>query len=87
MDDGIKDTTKTSLRLFVENGVYPGNFLYRVLSNQLMESIIAADSHNKKHISDIVNYIYKHIPCASYGSNKKVDEWMNKKHKVRNDTT
>lgn len=53
-----------------------GEFLYAVLSNNLVESFKRADEENKRDLEEIVQYCYWYIPAESWGSPEKVRNWV-----------
>jgi hypothetical protein len=71
-------TIVESLTSYAEAGVPTGAFLRAVLSNDLMEAVGRADWINGPAIAHILAYCYNNIPSASWGSEKKVDEWIAK---------
>jgi hypothetical protein len=64
-----------SIDLFVQTGRPPGDFVYAVLTNDLKESFMRADSLNRQNLYDIVCYCYSEIPAIAWGSVEKVREW------------
>ena len=66
-----------SLRLYVEERIPPGDFLYAVLTNDLRESFGRADEENRAAMFEIVAYCWNHIPCTCWGSPERVREWLN----------
>ena len=53
-----------------------GDFLFAVLSNNLMASFGRADEDNRRDLFEICDYVYNHIPAACHGSRKTVKEWL-----------
>lgn len=74
----IPERTLNSLVLYVEHGTSIGDFLYAVLSNDLVESVNCADTENAQVLSDIVRFVYNEIPSAAWGNPNKVNAWMAK---------
>ena len=60
---------------WVEKRILPGGFLTAVLENDLKNAVSRADDISKKHIADIVTYLYNYVPSACWGSKEKVEEW------------
>lgn len=65
-----------SLRLYVEEHVPPGDFLYAVLTNDLRESFGRADENNQAAMFEIVAYCWNKIPVQCWGSPERVKEWL-----------
>ena len=68
MRDGVK--------LYLEHGIEPGDFLYAVLCNKLVESFGRADTTNRAHMYDWANFLYNEMPIGSWGSEGVVKTWM-----------
>ena len=60
---------------WVEQHTLPGGFLTAVLKNDLKGAVDRADDISKKHIVDIVIYLYNYVPSACWGSKEKVEAW------------
>jgi len=67
---------KETLDRYINNKIPTGGFLHAVLSNDLAEACMRADSLNKHRLFEIVSYIYNNLPIDSWGSNEKVDKWL-----------
>lgn len=65
-----------ALERYLNHGIMPGSFLTAVLQNNLAEACGRADSSNSSNISNIVGYIYNHLPSNSWGSAEKVQEYL-----------
>lgn len=66
-----------SLKLYVEKRVPTGGFLEAVLKNDLCEALGRADKVNSRLLKSIVMYVYWEIPGNCWGSEEKVDAWLN----------
>ena len=44
------------MRLYIEPGIRPGNFLEAVVGNNLVESYARADDYTRKHMQDFVEF-------------------------------
>jgi hypothetical protein len=75
-----KTTTLDAIKRYADDGVPTGDFLYAVLTNNLVDSIGRADRENLAALPEIVNYIYNNIPGRSWGSPEKVDSWLKEKY-------
>ena len=74
----IPDRTIESLRKYVEHGIPTGDFLYAVLTNNLMESFGRADDENREALFEIYEYVYNKIPSSCHGSKAAVAAWLDK---------
>lgn len=68
---------REGVRRYVLQGVPPGEFLYAVLCNQLVEAYAKADYINEGAMRDWASFLYNHMPIGSWGSKKKVADWVN----------
>jgi hypothetical protein len=51
-----------SLERFLEQGIHPGDFMVRVLENNLVGAVAHADETSKQHLCDLVMFISNHLP-------------------------
>ena len=65
-----------AVRLYLENGIEPGSFLMSVLENNLKNAVAYADNINRDRLFDIVFFLYNFFPAEAWGSEKKVEEWI-----------
>jgi len=72
----MKDDTKAALLLFRDHGKHPGDFLYHVLTNDLVEAIRAADNDNCADLREIVIWIHDHMPWQAWSTEPKVKMWI-----------
>lgn len=84
----IPDATLQGIRLYVEAGVPPGDFLMAVLQNDLKEAFGRADEYNTRAMHSIVQYLYNHVPEVCWGSPEKVKQWltMHQTHREKAET-
>ena len=75
----IPQHTKDALDRYVNEGILPGGFLVKVLSNDLFGAVGHADSENKKALADICAYIYNELPSGAWGSKQIVVDYANSK--------
>jgi len=78
-------SAKENLQRYAESGIPTGGFLQAVLENNLMEAVARADQFNLPALPHICSYIYNTLPMACHGSPKRVEEWLQRKAKERND--
>ena len=51
-----------SLERFLEHGIHPGDFMVRVLENNLVGAVAHADENSKQHLCDLVMSVsYTHL--------------------------
>ena len=74
--EDIPEHTQYSLKMYVEEGYFPGGFLLAVLSNDLMGAFGRADSENLEAMPQIVRFIYNRTPCDCWGSVEKVGKFL-----------
>ena len=65
-----------SIKLYVEQGVEPGGFLYAVLSNDFVGAFSKADEYNIQCLMDYATWLYCDAPMACWGSKDKVRKWI-----------
>ena len=75
----LPEHMQEGMKLYIENGIPPGDFLLAVLENNLMEAFGRADSINRYALFDFCQFLYNKAPPQCYGSPDKVAEWLNKK--------
>ncbi len=71
----LPEHIQEGVRLYIERGVLPGDFLQAVICNNLKESFAYADNTNCARMYDIVSFFYLHAPSISWGSEKKMKAW------------
>jgi len=68
-----------ALRRYVLDGVLSeGSFKWYLLTGQLFEAYRKADSGNLRQMRELVEWIHRYAPNASYGSVENVRSWNNK---------
>jgi hypothetical protein len=72
----MKDITKDTIDRYVKEGIPTGDFLYAVLSNDLMEAFGRADEDNRRDLFEICQYIYNETPAICHGSKERINEWI-----------
>lgn len=72
----LPEHTREGARMWIENGVLPGDFLRAVLTNKLKESFMYADHINLARMFDIVSFWYNEAPADCWGSEEKVTKWF-----------
>ena len=59
--------------------IHPGDFLYAVLCNNLMEAASRADYINQHSLYIYAAFLYNEAPIGSYGSKENVEKWLAEK--------
>ena len=65
-----------SINRYVEHGLRPGSFVMAVLSNDLAAAFQTADDESHRGLRDILRYIRWEIPGTCWGSQAKVEAWL-----------
>lgn len=69
---------RNGLEAYVKRGVPTGDFLYGVLTNNFIKIVTHADDENINNILAYANWLYNYCPIGAWGSEEKVNEWINK---------
>jgi len=64
------------LRQYVNERIAPGGFLTAVIRNDLAAAYGAADNKCMKNLPAIVAYLYNEAPRACWGSQERMDKWL-----------
>ena len=67
---------REGVKLWIEKGVLPGDFLAAFLRNDLKETFVRADDINRQRIGDFVTFFYMYAPINCWGSPENMTEWM-----------
>lgn len=70
-----------ALNRYIDHGLRPGSFLQAVISNDLHDACRRADDENIKILPAYVAYLYNERQPECWGSNKIMEEWINKRSK------
>lgn len=71
------------LRLYLEDGTMPGDFMEAILRNDLMTACAHADATNKHNIFQWAEWLYNYAPMGSYGSSENVQNWSKQRQAAR----
>ncbi len=74
--DCIRPDTIETINNYVTKGFAPGDFVYAVLSNNLMEAFGRADDDNRRALFYICDYVYNEVPARAWGSPDKIAAWL-----------
>lgn len=66
------------MKLYLEEGIEPGGFLYAVLCNDLMGACGNADMINLHLLPIYARFLYNEAPIGSFGSPEKVANYIAK---------
>lgn len=72
----IPEHMQDGLKLYLDEGLEPGGFLYAVLSNNLADAVGRADATNQLLLPNYIRFLYNYAPSACWGSPEKVMSWM-----------
>lgn len=72
----LPEHMRESVRLYIEQGIQPGDFLYSVLCNDLSGAFFRADSWNREAMYNWARFLWDEIPGACWGSADKVRAWI-----------
>lgn len=67
---------------YVDHGTPPGDFLFAVLSNDLMQALGRASHDSRAAIFQICEFVCNEMPAKSHGSPAKIHAWIEFKHKA-----
>lgn len=81
----IPDYMIEGLEMWINLGVKHGSFLDAILCNDFMRAMDRADTQNAMNIQAYAYFLYNYAPSDCYGSPEKVNAWIEKKGKSKND--
>ena len=81
----IPNHTKQIIASYIEKGHDPGDFIYNVMSNNLMRAFGSADSQNTSALKDIVMWVYNCAPQNCHGNEAIVLRWMENHRRAKSD--
>lgn len=79
VEDGIHlipQHMRGAVRRYFLEGIPPGSFLTAVLTNNLMDALGYADDDNRHALPSYGEFLYNHVPAASFGSPDRVKAWI-----------
>lgn len=80
----IPESTKDSLIRYRDHRIRTGGFLEACLKNDFTGAVLKADPSNLRAIREIASYIWNYLPMGSWGSDKKVEEWIKSREELSN---
>jgi len=63
------------IKMYVEEGIIPGDFLQSVISNDLFGVLGKSDNENMCNLLAYVVYFFSETPSQCWGSREKMKEW------------
>jgi hypothetical protein len=73
--DLIPQSTMNDLNNYIDNKMFPGDFLRSVLEHDLFGAFAHADDNNMKSLPYLVKYIYNNCPANCHGHKGICKEW------------
>ena len=64
-----------AVRMYIEDGVIPGDFLRYIFQNDFVHAASHADDHNRHLLFTYAGFLYMDAPSQCWGSAAKVKEW------------
>jgi hypothetical protein len=72
----LPEHMRDGMRLYIEDGIRPGDFLYLILCNDFVHALGHADMINSARIVDYAKFLYLEAPRGSWGSREVVNTWI-----------
>lgn len=76
MRNPIPNFTREQIDQYVKTGQPVGDFLWAVLTNNLLDTFRRADDGNLNALVAIVTYLYQNVPSECWGSPENVSNWI-----------
>ena len=76
----LPEHCRDGMKLYIEDGIFPGNFLQAVICNDLVRSFSTADHINTFRLKDYARFLYWEIPTEAWGSMEKMNNWKGTNH-------
>lgn len=70
---------RPGMKRYIEDGLKPGDFLTKVIENDLVHSFAQADDINIRRMFDYAKFLYQEAPGQAWGSKKIMADWMKRK--------
>ena len=71
----IPERMMNGIKMYVEKGILPGDFLQCVISNDLFGAIGRADDENIRNLPAYTAFFYNKTPSICWGSREMMKEW------------
>lgn len=76
INEPVNEFIRAAVQRYVEHHIPFGSFMSAVIIGDLAEAERRADSHNKKHLAEIVAYVEEHVPSEARGSAQNYADWV-----------
>ena len=74
----LPDYMAEPTRLYIEEGLQPGDFLFALFSNDFMGVMGRADETNRTMLREWSMFLFNEAPSPCYGSIELVKAWIEK---------
>jgi|TARA_Y100000310_G_C20509690_1_gene728196 hypothetical protein len=75
--NNIPEPVRGAIKRYVFDGIRPGHFLTCVMNNDLFGAIGRADESSLECLSDIIKLFYNRLPGQCWGTEDKIEHWIN----------
>jgi len=82
----IPERMMPGIRRYIDQGIYPGDFLTKIFENDLVGALEEADEENLRNIQAYASYLYSKTPINCWGSEQIVKRWIALKRKQNYET-
>lgn len=72
----LPDHMRDGARMYIEDGIEPGGFLFSVLANDFKGAVGRADRINRNCLFAWAEWVYNEVPHQAQGSEEKVLLWI-----------
>jgi len=72
----LPEQSQQPMRRYIEHRIRPGDFLYAVLSNDLVGAVLYADANNLDSLRAHLLWLHGHAPPQAFGNAERVKEWI-----------
>ena len=75
----LPEHMQQGMKLYIENNIEPGGFLFHMLSMNIKEAFARADVINRQNMDNYINWIHDNCPRDAWGSEQKVLNWLERR--------
>ena len=76
MEEGADSFAMSSIKHYVERGIYPGDALGGLLENDLKKFLTHADERYTQSLVPLFKYVYNFVPADCWGSREAVVNYV-----------
>ena len=76
--DMLPEHCRGGMRLYIEDGLIPGDFLQAVIRDSLVDALGRADRINSERIRDYALFMHNEAPMPCWRSKEKMTAWSRK---------